>query len=72
MSARREEAAFHEAGYCYVAVRVAGCVVESMSIFQEEEGWGGKTSIQPDYRVGCDTQHGKDTARTPNEASRQA
>ncbi len=46
MSASREDAAFHEAGHCYVAVRVAGLVVESMSIYQEEEGWDGKTSIQ--------------------------
>ena len=49
MSASREEAAFHEAGHCYVAVRVAGCVVESMSIYQEEEEWDGKTSIQRDF-----------------------
>ena len=49
MSASREDAAFHEAGHCYVAVRVAGLVVESMSIYQEEEGWDGKTSIQPRF-----------------------
>jgi hypothetical protein len=49
MSASREETAFHEAGHCYVAVRVAGRVVESMSIYQEEEGWDGDTSIQRDF-----------------------
>ena len=53
MSAGREAAAFHEAGHCYVAVRVAGRVVESISIYQEEEGWSGKTSIQPDFQVGA-------------------
>ena len=68
MSASREEAAFHEAGHCYVAVRVAGRVVESMSIYQEEEGWDGKTSIQPDCQVGRNAQHAKDTARMANEA----
>ena len=49
MSASREEAAFHEAGHCYVAVRLAGRVVESMSIYQENEGWAGNTSIQRDF-----------------------
>jgi Methyl-accepting chemotaxis protein (MCP) signalling domain len=72
MSARREEAAFHEAGHCYVAVRVAGRVVESMSIYQEEEGWGGQTSIQPDCQVGHNARHAKDTARMANEADTQA
>ena len=72
MSASREEAAFHEAGHCYVAVRVAGRGVESMSIYQEEEGGGGKTSIAPDCQVGCDVRYGEDTARTANEASAQA
>jgi hypothetical protein len=72
MSARREAAAFHEAGHCYVAVRVVGRVVESTSIYQEDEGWGGKTSIQPDCQVGRDTLHAKDTARMANEASAQA
>ena len=72
MPAGREEAAFHEAGHCYVAVRVAGRVVESMSIYQEEEGWGGKTSIQPDCQVGRNAQHAKDTASMANEASAHA
>jgi Methyl-accepting chemotaxis protein (MCP) signalling domain len=71
MSSRREEAAFHESGHCYVAVRVAGRVVESMSISQEDEGWDGKTSIQPDRQFGRNAQHGKDRARTANEASGQ-
>jgi hypothetical protein len=54
MSARREAAAFHEAGHCYVAVRVTGRVVESMSIYQEEEGlrgrgfWGLVSGVDPD------------------------
>ena len=72
MSSRCEEGAFHEAGHCYVAVRFAGLVVESMSIFQEEERWGGKTSIHPDCQVGRNTQHTKDTARMANEAGAQA
>jgi hypothetical protein len=71
MSARREAAVFHEAGHCYVAVRVTGRVVESMSIYQEEEGWGGKTSIQPDCQVGRNTQRAKDTARMANLANAQ-
>ena len=52
MSSGREEAAFHEAGHCYVAVRAVGCVVESMSIYQEEKGWAGNTSIRPDCQEG--------------------
>jgi hypothetical protein len=71
MSVSRDEAAFHEAGHCYVAVRVAGRVVESMSIYQEEEGWDGKTSIQPDRQFGRNARHRKDRARTANEASGQ-
>jgi hypothetical protein len=62
MSASRDEAAFHEAGHCYVAVRLVGRVVESMSIYhyQDEERWGGKTSIQPDRQFGRNSRHGKD------------
>jgi hypothetical protein len=72
MSATREEAAFHEAGHCYVAVRVAGRVVESLSIYEEEEGWGGQTSIQPDCQVGRNAAQAKDTATMANEASSQS
>jgi hypothetical protein len=46
MCARREEAAFHEAGHCYVAVRVVGRVVGSpgsaanaFALSKLEEGW---------------------------------
>ena len=34
-------------------------------------GWDGKTSIQPDRQFGRNAQHGKDRARTANEASGQ-
>ena len=72
MCAQREAAAFHEAGHCYVAIRVAGRVVESMSIYQEEEGWGGKTIIQPNFQVGRNAQNATDTGWMANEADAQA
>jgi hypothetical protein len=50
MSAGAEEAAYHEAGHCYLAVRDVGRVVDWMSIHREEEGWGGKTRIEPDFQ----------------------
>jgi hypothetical protein len=50
VSAQPEDAAYHEAGHCYLAVRDAGRVVDWMCIYEEEEGWGGKTHIQPDFQ----------------------
>ena len=46
----KEEAAYHEAGHCYVAVRDAGRIVNWMDIHQDENGWGGTTDIVPDYQ----------------------
>jgi len=45
-----EEAAYHEAGHCYVAVRDAGRIVNWMNIHEDENGWGGTTDIVPDYQ----------------------
>ena len=72
MSTTREAAAFHEAGHCYVAVRLAGRVVESMSINRDDEGWAGKTSIQPDRQVGRNAQAEResDSVLETNDAMR--
>ncbi|MEQ8791599.1 MAG: hypothetical protein RIC55_35380 [Pirellulaceae bacterium] len=45
-----EEAAYHEAGHCYVAVRDAGRIVNWMDIHEEDDGWSGTTDIVPDYQ----------------------
>lgn len=45
-----EEAAFHEAGHCYIAIRDAGRIVNWMEIREDENGWGGTTDIVPDYQ----------------------
>ncbi|MHC2071094.1 hypothetical protein ACYFX5_26780 [Bremerella sp. T1] len=45
-----EEAAYHEAGHCYVAVRDAGRIVNWMDIQEEDDGWSGTTNIVPDYQ----------------------
>lgn len=50
MSVHQNEAAYHEAGHCYVAIRDSGRVVDWMSIYVEDNGWGGKTHIEPDFQ----------------------
>ncbi len=45
-----EEAAYHEAGHCYVAARDAGRIVNWMDIHEEDGGWSGRTDIVPDYQ----------------------
>jgi hypothetical protein len=46
----QEEAAYHEAGHCYVAVRDAGRIVNWIEIHEDENGWGGTTDIVHDYQ----------------------
>jgi hypothetical protein len=45
-----EEAAFHEAGHAYIAIRDAGRIVNWMEIREDENGWSGTTDIVPDYQ----------------------
>jgi hypothetical protein len=45
-----EEAAYHEAGHCYVAIRDAGRIVNWVEISETADGWGGTTDIVPDYQ----------------------
>ncbi|REJ88249.1 MAG: hypothetical protein DWQ35_19920 [Planctomycetota bacterium] len=45
-----EEAAYHEVGHCYVAIRDAGRIVNWVEIHEEEGRYGGHTDVVPDYQ----------------------